>query len=68
MMVVKALRNVEAGEELTISYTPPIFNTSVRQMILSQTKVKLSRRDIFLNPNSAISSFSFNFLLTGRTF
>ena len=39
-LVVKASRNIEPGEELTISYTPPLFNTSVRQSILKQTKVK----------------------------
>ena len=50
-MVVKASRNIQAGEELTICYTPPIFSTTVRQMILTQTKVsmqkKLNRYQIF---------------------
>ena len=38
-MVVKASRDISAGEELNISYTPPMLNTQVRQMILTQTKV-----------------------------
>ena len=38
-MIVKAARDIEPGEELTISYTPPLFNTTVRQVILTQTKV-----------------------------
>ena len=38
-MVVKASRDILAGEELNISYTPPMLNTPVRQMILTQTKV-----------------------------
>ena len=38
-MIVKAARDIEPGEELTISYTPPLFNTAVRQVILTQTKV-----------------------------
>jgi len=37
-MIVKAARDIEPGEELTISYTPPLFNTTVRQVILTQTK------------------------------
>ena len=39
LMVVKASRDIQAGEELNISYTPPMLNTPVRQMILTQTKV-----------------------------
>ena len=39
-MIVKASRDISAGEELNISYTPPMLNTPVRQMILTQTKVK----------------------------
>ena len=45
-MIVKAARYIEPGEELTISYTPPLFNTTVRQVILTQTKVSGDELDI----------------------
>ena len=45
-MIVKAARDIEPGEELTISYTPPLFNTTVRQVILTQTKVSGDELDI----------------------
>ena len=48
IMVVKASRDILAGEELNISYTPPMLNTPVRQMILTQTKVKDLKFNIYI--------------------